>query len=142
MGGTTGELDGKKPSGVGIPAIDIIKINMVVGFGVSEPILLGGRKLVSLQSNAVFTSTADITFQAANFSSETKPNDDTNKKDGFVIPLDADFNDLYDKLNTIVQILASDGQRVWALPEVGFPLWVRLKLSVLQNATFYMTAKG
>ena len=141
MGGTIEELNGVKPSAKGIAAHDLIKINMLVGSGVSEPILLAGRKVVSLQSNAALTSTT-ITFQGTNFSSKTAPGDDADYKDSLLIPNDADFNDLYDASGSIQEFLTEVGEKVWALPNLGFPIWVRLKLSVLQTATFYLSAKG
>lgn len=42
----------------------------------------------------------------------------------------------------LMQFLASTGQKIWALPNMGFPIWVRIKLSVLQTKTLYLGAKG
>lgn len=140
MGGTVTELLSEKPSGAGIPAHDSIEVAMDVGDVLSEPILLAGRKVVSLQSNTALTST-NITLQGANFSSRTTkgPGD---YKDGLLIPLAADFNDLYDKSDAPILITATTGQKIWALPDFGFPIWIRLKLSVAQTKTFYLGAKG
>ena len=141
MAGTLEEQEGKKASNIGVAEHQPIKVNMLVASGFSEPILLAGRKVVCLQSNAALTAT-NITIQGALFSSNTAALDDTTQKDGLVIPLDADFNDLFDKTDTIVQFAATTGQKVWALPDAGFPIWIRLSLSFLQNATFYLSAKG
>lgn len=138
MGGTIKEQLGKQASNIGIPSVKVFKINLDSGEAFSEPILLEGSKVVSLHSPDSLTST-DITLQGTNFSSN--PNKDE-QKNGFVIPLAADFDDLYDQSDAIIALLATTGEKVWALPELGFPLWVRLKLSVAQTKTLYLSAKG
>lgn len=141
MPGTIQELPGVKPSGAGIPAHSIYQLNMDGGSGFSEPVLLAGQKVVAIQSNGVLTAT-NLTIQGANFSSRTTKDANADYKDGLLIPLDGDFNDLYDKTNTLVQIMGTTGSAVWAIGEVGFPIWIRISLSVAQAVTIHVSAKG
>lgn len=140
MGGTIVNTLGKEPSNIGVPAVDVIVINFDVGEGFSEPILLAGRKVVSLQANSALAVT-NITMQGANFTSDTT-RDASNQVDGFTPPLAADFNDLYDESDTLAVITGTTGQRIWSCPNVGFPLWVRFNLSAPQTVTMHLAAKG
>lgn len=134
MGGTLDEKVGKPASNLGEPSIIVTKIDTVGGENFSEPILLAGRKVVSLQADTL--SATDIVFEGANFSSDVT-NDAANQKDGFVIPLAADFSPLHDQSDTAVAILATTGDTIWALPDVGFPLWIRINLSAAQAGVFH-----
>lgn len=140
MGGTIVEQLGKEASNIGVPAVKVFQINLDSGETFSEPILLQGAKVVSLHSPVALTST-DIDFQGANFSSDTDTSA-SNQKNGFVPPLDADFDDLYDQDDAQVTFTTTTGTKIWALPDLGFPLWIRLNLSVAQTATLYLVAKG
>ena len=136
--GTAVELTAKKPSATGVAAFDVIKVDMTAASVLSVPIYLGGRKVVSLQSNSTITST-NITIKGANFSSGDKSN---GVKEGFVVPNDADFADVYDSTDTIVQFTTVTAAKLWALGSAGFPVWIQIELSVAQIATFYIGAKG
>ena len=57
MGGSVTELLSEKSSNIGIPAFDSIKISTDVGEAFSEPVLLAGRKVVSLHIPGTITST-------------------------------------------------------------------------------------
>jgi len=140
MGGTVVELEGVKPSGKGIPAHDLIQVNMDSGEAFSEPILLAGRKVVSLQ--ALTLSATDITIQGTNFSSRTTRDANADYRDGLLIPLAADFVDLHDKLDAAIKIIGTTGDKIWAFSEAGFPIWIRIFLSVAQTETLYVGAKG
>ncbi len=140
MGGTVEEQQGVMPSGVGISTCVPIQINMDVGESFSEPILLKGRKIVCLHAPTTLSAT-DIDMQGTNFSSKTTTGG-TSFQDGFLIPEDADFNDLYDQNNSQVNIVGTTGDRIWSCPDAGWPLWLRLNLSAAQTTTFYLVVKG
>jgi len=139
MGGTVTELIGFKPSGRGIPAHDSIEVAMLVGEAFSEPILLAGRKVISIQAPAL--ATTDISIEAANFSSD-KTGDAAKSIDGMIKPLPVDFKPLADSGGSLIVITASDGDLVYAISEVGFAIWIRIVLSVPQTVTFRLSAKG
>jgi hypothetical protein len=140
MAGTIEELPGVKPSGSGVPAYSTMRVDMDGGSGFSEPILLGGRKVVSIQANGVLAAT-NLIVQGALFSSRTTT-DEASYRDGVLIPLDADFNDWYDKANALIQIMGTTGQQGWSIGEAGFPLWIRISLSVPQAVSIHIVAKG
>jgi len=141
MGGTVTELVGKQPSNIGVPACKVIKVTTDSGENFSEPFLLEGRKISCLHAPDSLTTT-DIEMQGSNFSSRTTRNANADYDGDFLIPLDADFDDLFDESDTQVVISASDGERIWSCPDFGFPLWGRLNLTVAQDADFYIVLKG
>ena len=137
MGGTVVEQLGNEASNLGEPSVKVIQVNTDSGEAFSEPILLEGSKVVSLECPTL--GATDITFEATSHSTNPDPNDG---KRGFKIPLAADFKPLLDQAGNAVVITATTGDIVVALPDVGFAMWVRIVLSVPATATFYLTAKG
>jgi len=140
MGGDVVELAGTKPSGTGIPAHDVIAVNMDSGEAFSEPILLAGRKVISIQAGAL--ASTNISIEGTNFSSRTTKDANADYKDGFLIPLAADFQPLTDKADAAIVISATTGNKIWAISEVGFPVWIRIVLSAAQTVTLHVGAKG
>lgn len=139
MGGSVIELLGVKPAGRGIPAHDSIQVTMEVAEAFSEPILLAGRKVVSIQAPTL-TST-DLSIEGTNFSSRTSKGT-ADYRDGLLIPLAADFQPLNNASNVAIVISTTVGDKIWAISEVGFPIWIRIVLSVAQDAVLHVGAKG
>lgn len=119
-----------------MPAHDVHEVTMDVGEAFSEPILLAGRNIISIQAPTL--AATDLTIQGANFSSASGGL----FKDGLLLPADADFKDLYDASDTQIQIIGTTGNKTWAFVEAGFPIWIRLVLSVPQTVTFHVSAGG
>ena len=140
MGGSVKELLGTKPSGAGIPAHDVIQVNLDVGEAFSEPILLAGRKVISIQAGVL--AATDIAIEGTNFSSSTGTDQNADYQAGFLKPLPADFQPVTDKADAAIVISATTGSKIWAISEVGFPVWIRLVLSVPQTVTLHVGAKG
>lgn len=137
MGGTVDDTLGREASNIGVPSIYNANIVMNVGEAFSEPIFLGGHKVVSIQFPTL--AVTNVFFEAANFTTNT---DKTDQKSGFIRPLAANFDPLQDQSGSVVEVTATTGGFVLAMPDVGFPLWIRIVLSVAQTVTFRITAKG
>lgn len=141
MGGTVNELLGKQPSEITVDSCLNVQIDTDGVDSFSEPILLEGRSKLSLHLPDAITSTT-ITLQGANFSSRTTSDANADFKNGFKIPEDADFNDLFDDTGTVVTLAATTGERIYNLQDFGTPLWIRFNFSVTEVRTAHLTAKG
>lgn len=137
MGGTVKGLVGREASNIGVPSVNIFEVAMDSGEDFSEPILLQGAKVISLELPTL--SATDVTIEATNFSTNEDVNDQVS---GFRKPLAADFKPLIDMSATAVEITGTTGDQVVTFPDAGFPLWVRINLSVAQTVTLHLSAKG
>lgn len=136
MVNTISEIPGRKASNIGVPEQVVQQVVFDGTDDTSPPILLDGRKVVSIQSSVAAT----LNVEAANFSSRTT-RDKTDYVSGLLKPAAADFGVLKDKTGTAISLVML-AKEVHAVSELGFPVWLRLVQGAATAGTVHVSSKG